>query len=123
MGKVLLLVICLLVAVPAYAEVKGYMPTLWLSVLAKHYKGQPVSTKATPEDMERDKNMFIWYVVGVSDANSSMGALCLPNNYNPTQLTDIVAKGLEDHPNIILNPEYSGATVAGYFLQKAYPCK
>lgn len=112
--------ISLLVAVPAQG---GYVPTIMLSVWAKHYKGLPAAETATEERMKEDKASFIWYIVGVSDVLISLKLICLPGSTTPAHQADVVADFLDKRPLLIFEREVSANNVVGGALMKAYPCK
>ena len=61
----------------------------------------------------------ISYVMGVTDALSLMGAICIPEHFTARQAIDVVVKYLRAHPE--QRPLSAAMQVRGA-LQEAFPC-
>jgi len=93
---------------------------LWVSI-AHATDGNTLLSKCS-EEPGVDRGFCLGYVIGVTDANFSIGKtsrVCFPDNVTQGQLEKIVVKHLEDNPGTL---HYDASVLVVTALELAFPC-
>lgn len=115
MGRLLLLAICMMVAVPAQA---GYMSGGELAKWGASYERNNAEVKLVGEDLYGGA-AFAGYVNGVIDVYYGL-SICPPSGVKLGQLFLMVAKYLREHPS---EWHYDASSLVTKALTSSFPCK